>query len=77
MRLVERMRRPAAEPVLTPRELDVLSQVALGCTNQQAAQRLSISPETVKGYLRSAMAKLGVNSRAAAVVAARRSGLLP
>ena len=66
-----------ADVTLAPRELDVLSQVALGCTNQQAAQRLSIGPETVKGYLRSAMAKLGVNSRTAAVVAARRTGLLP
>ena len=68
---------PDPDVTLAPRELDVLSQVALGCTNQQAAQRLSIGQETVKGYLRSTMAKLGVNSRAAAVVAARRSGLLP
>ncbi|GAA4616243.1 helix-turn-helix transcriptional regulator [Saccharopolyspora hordei] len=62
---------------LTPRELDVLSQVALGCTNAEAGNRLSLRPETVKAYLRSAMHKLDVHNRHEAVVAARRQGLLP
>ncbi|SNS28808.1 helix-turn-helix transcriptional regulator [Rhodococcoides kyotonense] len=62
---------------LSARETDVLAQVALGCTNAQAAQRLSLGPETVKSYLRSAMGKLGARSRHEAVVAARRHGLLP
>ncbi|QIS05227.1 helix-turn-helix transcriptional regulator [Nocardia brasiliensis] len=64
-------------PQLSRRELDVLSQVALGCTNQEAAQRLSLAPETVKSYLRNAMTKLDAHSRHEAVVAARRHGLLP
>ncbi|WP_327119944.1 LuxR C-terminal-related transcriptional regulator [Nocardia sp. NBC_01730] len=64
-------------PKLCRRELDVLSQVALGCTNQEAAQRLSLGPETVKSYLRNAMVKLEAHSRHEAVVAARRHGLLP
>lgn len=62
---------------LTPREVDVLSHVALGCTNSEAAQRLSVGPETVKSYLRSAMSKLDARSRHEAVVTARRLGLLP
>ncbi|WP_246195431.1 LuxR C-terminal-related transcriptional regulator [Halopolyspora algeriensis] len=62
---------------LTPRELDVLAQVALGCSNAETGRRLSLVPETVKAYLRSAMRKLGVHSRHEAVVAARRQGLLP
>jgi LuxR family transcriptional regulator, regulator of acetate metabolism len=62
---------------LTARELDVLSHVALGCTNAEAAQRLSLRPETVKSYLRSAAAKLGARSRHEAVSKARRSRLLP
>lgn len=62
---------------LTPRELDVLAQVALGCTNNDAAQRLSLGTETVKSYLRSAMRKLGAHGRHEAVVTARRLGLLP
>ncbi|MEU6830131.1 LuxR C-terminal-related transcriptional regulator [Nocardia beijingensis] len=64
-------------PKLSRRELDVLSQIALGCTNQEAAQRLSLGPETVKSYLRNAMVKLDAHSRHEAVVAARRHGLLP
>lgn len=62
---------------LAPRELDVLAQIALGCTNTEAAQRLSLRAETVKSYLRSAMTKLGAHTRHEAVVRARRLGLLP
>lgn len=67
-------RRP---PVLSPRELDVLSYVAIGCTNAEAAERLGLLPETVKSYLRSAMRKLDSHTRLEAVTAARRAGLLP
>ncbi|MEU3820692.1 helix-turn-helix transcriptional regulator [Streptomyces sp. NPDC030392] len=62
---------------LAPRELDVLAAVATGATNADAARRLGLRPETVKGYLRSAMRKLGAHTRLEAVVAARRAGLLP
>ncbi|WP_040797443.1 helix-turn-helix transcriptional regulator [Nocardia higoensis] len=63
-------------PQLSRRELDVLSEVALGCTNIEVAQRLSLKPETVKSYLRNAMTKLDAHSRHEAVVTARRLGLL-
>ncbi|TRW76973.1 helix-turn-helix transcriptional regulator [Mycolicibacterium sp. 018/SC-01/001] len=62
---------------LTGRELDVLAQVALGCSNAEVAERLSLRPETVKSYLRSATRKLGAHSRLEAVSKARRAGLLP
>ncbi|KUL43455.1 response regulator [Streptomyces regalis] len=62
---------------LSPRELDVLACVAAGSTNAAAAERLGLRAETVKGYLRSAMQKLGTHTRGEAVVAARRAGLLP
>ncbi|MGW3495339.1 response regulator transcription factor [Streptomyces sp. NPDC001020] len=68
---------PTRAVVLAPREVDVLSCVAGGSTNAAAAERLGLRPETVKGYLRSAMRKLGVHTRWEAVVAARRAGLLP
>jgi DNA-binding CsgD family transcriptional regulator len=64
-------------PALTSRELDVLAQVALGCTNVEAARRLSVKPETVKSYLRSAAVKLGTRTRHEAVSRARRRGLIP
>ncbi|MFJ8490013.1 response regulator transcription factor [Streptomyces sp. NPDC094038] len=68
---------PAAEAVLAPRELDVLACVAAGATNAAVAERLGLRPETVKGYLRSAMRKLGAHTRGEAVSAARRTGVLP
>lgn len=67
---------PAGAP-LTVREVDVLAQVALGCTNAEAAQRLSLKPETVKSYLRSAAAKLGARNRHEAVSKARRLRQIP
>lgn len=79
-RLARLMSGPATSdeaPALAPRELDVLAHIALGCTNAEAAQRLSLRPETVKSYLRSAMTKLGAHTRHEAVVRARRLGLLP
>ncbi|MCP2340220.1 helix-turn-helix transcriptional regulator [Actinomadura rupiterrae] len=69
--------RQAHRPSLSPRELDVLAQVALGCTNAEAAGRLGLLPETVKSYLRSAMRKLDSHTRTEAVATARRKGLLP
>lgn len=68
---------PAAGPSLAPRELDVLACVAGGATNAAVARRLGLRPETVKGYLRSAMRKLGAHTRGEAVSTARRAGLLP
>lgn len=68
---------PAPGPTLTPRETDVLAAVASGATNATTATRLGLRPETVKGYLRSAMRKLGAHTRMEAVVAARRAGVLP
>jgi DNA-binding CsgD family transcriptional regulator len=69
---------PSARGVqLAPREIDVLACVAAGATNAVAADRLGLRPETVKGYLRAAMRKLGAHTRLEAVVAARRAGLLP
>lgn len=65
------------EVELAPRELDVLACVAAGATNAVAAERLGLRAETVKGYLRSAMRKLGAHTRGEAVVAARRAGVLP
>ncbi|GAB0106406.1 LuxR C-terminal-related transcriptional regulator [Nocardia sp. JMUB6875] len=76
-RLVSGVAAPDDAVTLAPRELDVLAHIALGCTNSEAAQRLSVGAETVKSYLRSAMTKLGAHNRHEAVVRARRLGLLP
>ncbi|WP_329128101.1 response regulator transcription factor [Streptomyces sp. NBC_01465] len=68
---------PVREVVLAPREVDVLTWVAAGATNAVTGEALGLKAETVKGYLRSAMRKLGAHSRTEAVAAARRAGLLP
>ena len=68
---------PAPVGPLSPRELDVLAQIALGCTNTEAAQRLSLKTETVKSYLRSAATKLGTHTRHEAVSKARQLRLIP
>lgn len=66
-----------APVALSPRELDVLGEVALELTNAEIGERLQLRPETVKAYLRSVMRKLDVHSRHEAVVDARRHGMLP
>jgi DNA-binding CsgD family transcriptional regulator len=48
---------------LTPTEREVVLLVAEGCTNQQVATRLFVSPHTVNTHLRNVFAKLGVRSR--------------
>ena len=73
-RVVERMAQGV--PTLSARELDVLRLVAEGVTNREIAKRLFISEGTVKTHLVHAFAKLGAESRTAAVAAARRHGLL-
>ncbi|MGI5165271.1 response regulator [Spirillospora sp. CA-253888] len=73
-RLLDRMRPRAA--TLTPRELEVLQLVAEGMSNRQISKRLFLSETTIKTHLVHIYAKLGVDSRTAAVAAATRRGLI-
>jgi DNA-binding NarL/FixJ family response regulator len=54
-------------PLLTPREIEVLTALRDGLSNKAAARRLGISPHTVKFHLESLFKKLGAASRAEAV----------
>ncbi|WP_371655449.1 MULTISPECIES: response regulator [unclassified Streptomyces] len=67
-RLMDRMRTPAE--ALTRRELEVLQLVGDGLSNLQISKRLFLSQATVKSHLVHIYAKLGVESRTAAVAAA-------
>lgn len=60
---------------LTPREIDVLRLLAAGKSNPAIAADLFITVGTAKGHVHTILAKLGVNSRAAAAVFAHRQGL--
>lgn len=62
--------------LLTKRELDVLKQVVDGRTNQEIADGLFISIETVKTHMRHIMEKLRVTDRTQAAVKAMKEGLL-
>lgn len=75
--LMDQIRRPAPSTgPLSDRELEVLSLIAKGRNNRQAAAELFISEATVKTHLMHVYAKLEVNDRAAAVAAAYERGLL-
>ncbi len=79
-RLVNQVRhpsRPGAAPILSARELEVLSLVATGQTNADIGRTLHITEATVKTHLLRAFNKLDVNDRTAAVTTAMSLGLLP
>lgn len=52
-----------AETLLSPRELDVLKQVARGLTNPEIAGQLNVSENTVRFHLKNIFEKLGVTNR--------------
>ena len=64
---------PTGTHRLTRRECEVVMLVAEGLTNAQIAERLWISPGTVRRHLQNAFAKLGVHTRTAAVARLRNS----
>jgi DNA-binding NarL/FixJ family response regulator len=82
-RLIERFVAPAATEVdhealaeLTPREREVLALVGRGCTNQEIAEQLVVSPLTAKTHVSRLFLKLGARDRAQLVVLAYESGLV-
>jgi len=62
-RIVSQPRAKAGWDSLTDSELKVINLIAQGVTNRAAAAQLHLSPHTVKTHIRSAFAKLGINSR--------------
>lgn len=64
-------------PELTSREREVLLLLAQGLTNNAIAERLSLSPKTVRNLVSVIFSKLEVADRAQAIVKARRAGLVP
>jgi len=85
-RMLEEFRRvgkqPAVDPadrceLLSAREQEVLVLVAAGATNQEIAEKLSISINTVRSHMRKILTKLQLNNRREASLYARQEGLVP
>jgi DNA-binding NarL/FixJ family response regulator len=78
-RLLGHFTRPAAEaapfPELTPREREVLEEVARGRRNAAIAQALGLAPKTVANHMSSIFVKLRVSDRSEAIILARDEGL--
>jgi DNA-binding NarL/FixJ family response regulator len=78
--LAQPVRADTAAPVqlaaLTARERELVALVATGLTNNEIAERLYLSPLTVKTHINRAMAKLGARDRAQLVVIAFQTGLV-
>ncbi len=62
---------------LTPRELEVLRCMLAGLGRKAVAERLYLSPHTVRTHMQNVLSKLGVHSTLAAVALARRAGIPP
>ena len=62
---------------ITPRELEILTQIAAGLSNKEIAERLYVSENTVKTHTASVFEKLNARRRTQAVQLAKQAGLLP
>jgi DNA-binding NarL/FixJ family response regulator len=62
--------------VLSKREREIMDLLAQGLTGEQVAERLFLSPETIKTHIRNAMSKLEANTRVHAIAIALRDGFI-
>jgi DNA-binding NarL/FixJ family response regulator len=76
IRFGERPELAFSDPVLSPREIEILRMIAEGLGNKEIASKLGISDHTVKFHISSIFAKLGAANRAEAVTLGIRQGLI-
>lgn len=65
-----------SHPELSPRELQVLRQMAAGDSNKEIGQKLDITEHTVKAHVKAILLKLGAVGRTEAIAIAMKRGLL-
>lgn len=66
----------ATDSLLTPREISVLKLIAGGNANKEIAAQLSVTEESVKGYVKNILAKLGAHDRTHAVTIGLKRGII-
>jgi DNA-binding NarL/FixJ family response regulator len=66
----------STDDALTPREVDVLRLISGGNANKEIAAQLSITEETVKGYVKNILAKLGAKDRTHAATIGLKRGVI-
>jgi DNA-binding NarL/FixJ family response regulator len=64
------------QSVLSRRECEIMDLLAQGLTGEQVAERLVLSPDTVKTHIRNAMSKLEAHTRVHAIAIALREGFI-
>lgn len=74
--LAMELARYAGEETLSPREMQVLKELARGNANREIAESLNVSEGTVKAHMKSIIAKLGAKDRTHAVLLALKRGIL-
>jgi DNA-binding NarL/FixJ family response regulator len=73
-KVAELLRKRQERPDLSARELEVLQLLVKGRSNKEISTALSISGDTVKAHIKAVFAKLNVQDRTQAVIAAIRHG---
>ncbi|MBE2199446.1 MAG: response regulator transcription factor [Anaerolinea sp.] len=80
-KVVQELQRPANQPAaaepLTTRELEILRLVAQGLTNQDIAEKLTVSERTVRTHVSNILSKLHLANRTQAALYALREGIAP
>lgn len=72
----EQIERRALAEALTPREREILHLIAEGADNKTIADRLVVSPHTVRTHVQNVLAKLGAHSKLEALTIAAKRGLV-
>lgn len=68
--------KPEPAVLLTPRQQQVLQELARGSSTAQIAEKLVLSPHTIRNHVRDTLRALGTHTRLQAVLHARRRGLI-
>ena len=66
----------ALDSAITPREISVLKLIACGNANKEIAAQLNLTEESVKGYVKNILLKLGANDRTHAVTLGLKRGII-